>query len=71
MVATQKQIGFLLNDGSMLTTSEVARRLGAHINSVRHWADIGLLPCYRIGVRKDRRFRSEDVAVFLGSPDKN
>ena len=67
MVATQQQTGFLRNNGKMLTVSEVAQQLGAHINSVRRWADIGILPCYRFGVRGDRRFKPEDVKIFLGS----
>ena len=67
MVATHKQTGDLPDHGKMLRISEVANQLGAHINSVRRWADVGLLPCYRIGVRGDRRFKVEDVQVYLES----
>ena len=51
----------------MLTVSEVAHLLGAHMNSVRRWADKGLLPSYRIGFRGDRRFRPDEISSFLAS----
>ena len=53
--------------GKMLRVSEVARMLDAHPNSVRRWADIGLLPAQRIGLRGDRKFKLEDVEAFLQS----
>ena len=56
-----------MNNGRMLTVTQVADLLGAHANSVRRWADMGLLPSYRIGVRGDRRFRPEEVSTFLVS----
>ena len=49
----------------MLTIAEVARRLHAHPNSVRRWANQGLLKCYRFGMRGDRRFQSDEVAQFV------
>ena len=49
----------------LLTVSEVARMLHVHANSVRRWADEGLLPAYRIGRRGDRRFSEEAVEHFL------
>ena len=49
----------------MLTIAEVARRLHAHPNSVRRWANQGLLKCYRFGMRGDRRFRSDEVDQFV------
>ena len=51
----------------MLTVSEVARLLKVHPNSVRRWANQGLLKVYRIGRRGDRRFRVDDINQFLGS----
>ena len=54
----------------LLTVSEVAHFLNVHHNSVRYWADNGLLRCYRIGRRGDRRFRAEDVDAFLVSRSK-
>ena len=49
----------------MLTTSEVARILSVHINTVRRWSNQGVLKSYRIGSRGDRRFRREDINSFF------
>jgi excisionase family DNA binding protein len=49
----------------MLTTSDVARLLNIHINTVRRWSNQGILKTYRIGSRGDRRFRQEDITSFL------
>ena len=50
---------------TMLTTSEVAKMLHVHINTVRRWSDHGLIRAYRICTRGDRRFDQEDIARFL------
>jgi len=55
---------------SMLTTSEVARILSVHINTVRRWSNQGILKSYRIGSRGDRRFRKEDIDNFFSKEDK-
>jgi excisionase family DNA binding protein len=58
------------NSARMLTSTELARFLNIHINTVRRWTDQGLLKSYRIGPRRDRRFSQEDVINFLrGRPD--
>ena len=49
----------------MLTTSDVARLLSVHINTVRRWSSQGILKTYRIGSRGDRRFDQNDVEEFL------
>jgi len=49
----------------MLTTSDVARLLNTHVNTVRRWSDQRLLKVYRIGPRGDRRFKREDIDGFL------
>ena len=54
----------------LLTTSKVARMLGVHSNTVRRWANEGLLPVYRIGPRRDRRVRKSDIDKFLGDDSK-
>ena len=56
---------------SMLTTSEVARILSVHINTVRRWSNQGILKSYRIGSRGDRRFRKEDIDSFFSKEDKS
>lgn len=54
-----------LSEAGLLTTTEVARLLNVHPNTVRHWTDAQLLPAYRIGPRRDRRFHRADVDEFL------
>jgi excisionase family DNA binding protein len=54
----------------MLTTSEVARLLNVHINTVRRWSNQGVLKTYRIGARGDRRFHREDIISFLSQKSK-
>ena len=53
------------NIDPMLTTSEVARILSVHINTVRRWSNQGVLKSYRIGSRGDRRFMKEDIDNFF------
>ena len=55
----------------MLTTSEVARILNVHINTIRRWSNQGILRAYRIGSRGDRRFKREDIAEFFSGGGKN
>ena len=50
---------------SLLTTSDVARMLNVHINTVRRWSNQGILKTYRIGSCGDRRYREADIASFL------
>lgn len=52
-------------NSEMLTTAEVAKLLHVHANTVRQWANKGLLRTYRLGPRRDRRFKHEDVEGFL------
>lgn len=63
------------NIDPMLTTSEVARILNLHINTIRRWSNQGILKAYRIGSRGDRRFKKEDIDEFFanngGSGAKN
>lgn len=58
-MVTDKEIG------PMLTVREVARLLHIHSNTVRRWADRGIIRAYRITSRGDRRFRRRDIAQFL------
>ena len=44
-----------------LTVSEVARFLRVHPNSVRRWAETGIIPSYRIGSRGYRRFKLDEI----------
>ena len=58
MVTSGKQV---------LTVSEAAAMLNAHPNSVRRWAEIGLLSHFRLGLRGDRRFHREDLGKLMES----
>ena len=55
----------VMNNSRMLTTSEVARFLHVHPNTVRQWANRELIHAYRLGTRGDRRFKREEVDNFL------
>ena len=59
------------NIDPMLTTSDVARLLNVHINTVRRWSNQGVIKAYRIGSRGDRRFRQEDVSSFLSEQNND
>lgn len=48
-----------------LTVAEVARELHVHPNTVRNWSRNGALTSYRLGKRRDRRFRWDDVKKLL------
>lgn len=55
-----------MNDNDpLLTIREVANRLRVRRETVRAWANSGVLPCYRLGARGDRRFKESDVRRFL------
>jgi excisionase family DNA binding protein len=49
----------------MLTVREVSQLLHVHSNTLRRWSDQGIVRAYRIGPRRDRRFRAEDIDVLL------
>jgi len=53
----------------LLTTREAARFLRASEASLRRWADAGLLPASRLGRRRARRFKEDDLLRFMG-PDQ-
>ena len=54
-----------VNSDNMLRTRQVAELLNVHINTVRRWSSEGIIKSYRIGPRRDRRFRREDVVRYL------
>ncbi len=49
----------------MLTLHEVARLLSVHPNTVRRLVLAGSISAYRISLRGDLRFRTEDVWQYL------
>ena len=50
---------------SLITAGEAASLLNVHINTVRGWNNLGILPSFRIGPRGDRRFRKKDLINFM------
>ncbi len=50
-----------------LTLSEVSKLLKVHPNTLRNWDKNGTLKPIRIGERKIRRYKKEDVIKFLES----
>jgi excisionase family DNA binding protein len=57
------EIGNLTDN--MLTVNEVAKVLHVHPNTLRRWADKGIIKSYCISSRGDRRFMSKDINQFL------
>jgi len=50
---------------TMLTIREASRLLNVHSNTLRRWAEQGIVKAYRVGPRGDRRFRREDISALL------
>lgn len=50
---------------TVLRVGDVASLLGVHVNTVRRWSDEGGLKSFRVGLRRERRFRREDVDAFV------
>jgi excisionase family DNA binding protein len=51
--------------GLLLTVKEACQLLHVHSNTLRRWADKGLIRVYRIGPTGHRRFKAEDLAAFI------
>jgi excisionase family DNA binding protein len=49
----------------MLTVREVSLLLHVHPNTLRRWADKGIIKSFYISPRGDRRFMSRDINQFL------
>jgi excisionase family DNA binding protein len=49
----------------LLTTSQAAKILNVHTNTIRRWSDSKILTTFRIGSRGDRRYRLKDVRQLL------
>lgn len=53
---------------TMLTGRQVADFIQVSIYTIRRWSNSGMLNCYRVGARGDRRYRREDILRFMQSP---
>ncbi|MCD8485145.1 helix-turn-helix domain-containing protein [Candidatus Woesebacteria bacterium] len=49
----------------LLTLSETAKILKVHPNTLRLWDKSGVLKAVRIGVKRTRRYRKEDIEKFI------
>ena len=49
----------------MVPVGEASLILSVHPNTLRKWSDSGLIPSYRIGQRRDRRFAVSDLLAFI------
>ena len=58
-------------ENRLLTVSEAADVLSSAPDTVRKWTKEGLLKCYRIGPRRDRRYRMKDLNAFLENSLEN
>lgn len=45
----------------LLTVGQTAKFLNVSVNTVRRWNESGIIQSYRIGPRKDRRFKQQDL----------
>lgn len=50
---------------SLLNIKQAAKVLNASEISLRRWSDSGKLPCLRIGVKRERRYRMRDLLGYL------
>jgi len=50
----------------MLTTREACQILHIHGNTLRRWSEKGLIVAYRVGPRRNRRFKRADIVALLG-----
>lgn len=49
----------------LLTLAEACEILKCHPNTLRQWDKNGILPAIRIGEKRIRRYRKEDIAKFI------
>lgn len=53
----------------LLTLSEAAKILKVHPNTLRLWDKKGILVAKRIGIKKTRRYKKEDIENFIHKED--
>jgi len=55
----------------LITLSEASKILKVHPNTLRLWDKNGILPAVRIGEKKVRRYRKEDILKFIKPKKRN
>ncbi len=72
---TQEEIAMVLQNAPgetgtrLVPVGEASQILSVHPNTLRKWSDSGLIPSYRIGQRRDRRFAVSDLLAFMERAD--
>jgi excisionase family DNA binding protein len=51
----------------LLTLEEASAYLKCHPNTLRSWDRKGILPAIRIGTKRVRRYKKEDIINYLNS----
>lgn len=51
----------------LLTLNEACELLKCHPNTLRAWDNKGILKAIRIGARKDRRYKKQDILNLLNN----
>ncbi len=54
----------------LITLSETCEILHVHPNTLRQWDKKGILKAVRFGVRKDRRYKKEDINSLINKKQK-
>ncbi|HHT9136981.1 MAG TPA: helix-turn-helix domain-containing protein [Candidatus Wunengus sp. YC60] len=54
---------------ALLTLSEAAHILKVHPNTLRLWDKNGTLKAIRIGIKRTRRYKKEDLEKFISQKD--
>lgn len=54
----------------LLTLKEACEILKVHPNTLRQWDNKGILKAVRIGVKKVRRYKEEDIIHFINRKSK-
>jgi transcriptional repressor of dcmA and dcmR len=57
-----------VEETELLDIGEAAAFLNVSETSLRRWTNAGMLPCMRIGLRRERRFRRSDLLAFMAQP---
>lgn len=54
----------------LITLQQASELLKVHPNTLRKWDEKGILKAIRIGERKDRRYRLEDIQKYIKENSK-
>ena len=54
------------SEEQMLSIGDTAKLIPAHVNTLRRWADKGIIPCHRFGGQRgmeNRKFKKSDIEL--------